>query len=152
MIESITPIRARENAEPARFKAPAHPVAAKFASVLRQSMPPSEEVRFSAHAAQRLQDRDIPFSEQDTQRLSQSIAEAEAKGAKTSLILMDRLALIVGVPNRTVITVMEPQSGDHTVFTNIDSVVVAAKDDAGTGGTKTKGLDPFQGSPFVANR
>ncbi len=41
---------------------------------------------------------------------------------------MDRLALIVGVTNRTVITVIEPDAGENTVFTNIDSVVVVGRD------------------------
>lgn len=50
------------------------------------------------------------------------------KGSKESLVLMDRLALVVGVPNRTVITVMEPHEQVNTVFTNIDSVVVVARD------------------------
>jgi len=151
MIESIQPKQAQKIADRAVFKTPSHPVAARFASVLQQTMQPSRDVRFSAHAQQRLQDRDIRFSDQDHLRLSNSIAEAEAKGSKKSLILMERLALVVGVPNRTVITVMEPNAGDNTVFTNIDSVVIAAKEDAVVGGNTSKGLDPFQGSPFVAN-
>ena len=152
MIESIQPKQAQKIADRGVFKAPPHPVAARFASVLQQTMQPSRDVRFSAHAQQRLQDRDIRFSDQDHLRLSNAIAEAEAKGSKKSLILMERLALVVGVPNRTVITVMEPNAGDNTVFTNIDSVVIAAKEDAVVGGNTNKGLDPFQGSPFVANR
>jgi len=63
------------------------------------------------------------------ERIARSTDDAMAKGAKESLVLMDRLALIVGVPNRTVITVMEPAEQGNTVFTNIDSVVVVAKDD-----------------------
>ena len=43
---------------------------------------------------------------------------------------MDRLALIVGLPNRTVITVIEPNAAENTVFTNIDSVVVVGDPEA----------------------
>ena len=40
---------------------------------------------------------------------------------------MDRLALVVGVPSRTVITVIEPQDGSPAVFTHIDSVVMTPR-------------------------
>ena len=40
---------------------------------------------------------------------------------------MHRLALIVGVRNRTVTTVIEPHAGKNSVFTNIDSVVVVGR-------------------------
>jgi flagellar operon protein len=50
-----------------------------------------------------------------------------AKGSKEALLVMDRLTLVLGVPNRTVITVMEPHERENTVFTNIDSVVMVAK-------------------------
>ena len=50
--------------------------------------------------------------------------EKEAKGAKESLILMDQLALVVSVKNRTVITAVDGASLKDNVFTNIDSAVI----------------------------
>jgi len=40
------------------------------------------------------------------------------------LLLMDRLALVVSVPNRTVITVVPREELQDAVFTNIDSAVL----------------------------
>ncbi len=95
-----------------------------FAGELANAQAAIGEMRFSAHAQKRLQDRNIQFSESDRARISESTQLAAAKGSREALLLMDRLALVVGVPSRTVITVMEPHAGDPAVFTNIDSVVV----------------------------
>mgnify|MGYP003346910835 CR=1 FL=1 len=58
-------------------------------------------------------------------RLERAVGQAEAKGAKDSLILLDELALVVSVQNRTVVTAMDESSSKEHVFTNIDSVVFA---------------------------
>jgi len=99
-----------------------------FDDVLEQAVQDTGGVRFSSHAQKRLDERSISFSEQDVIRIAKSTDDAMEKGSKESLILMDRLALVVAVPNRTVITVMEPHERENTVFTNIDSVVVMAQD------------------------
>lgn len=99
-----------------------------FASELDRALIGQRDVRFSAHAMQRLNNRNIQLSETDHARIAKSTNAAAAKGAREALLLMDRLALIVGVPNRTVITVMEPDQAHHTVFTNIDTVVVVGSD------------------------
>ena len=56
--------------------------------------------------------------------LKDAVNKAEAKGAKESLILMDQLALVVSVKNRTVITAVDGASLKDNVFTNIDSAVI----------------------------
>lgn len=104
----------------------------RFADALDEALQRSGDVRFSAHAMQRLQDRNIELTAADRARIARSTDMASAKGSRESLLLMDRLALVVGVPTRTVITVMEPHSGESTVFTNIDSVVMVADDGAAT--------------------
>jgi len=103
---------------------PSATVRGPFAGVLANAQAAAGEMRFSAHAQQRLLDRNIQFSDSDRARISESTKLAAAKGSRETLLLMDRLALVVGVPSRTVITVMEPHAGDPSVFTNIDSVVV----------------------------
>jgi flagellar operon protein len=55
------------------------------------------------------------------------VGQAEAKGSKDSLILLDDLALVVSVQNRLVVTAMDEQSSKEHVFTNIDSVVIAPR-------------------------
>ena len=98
-----------------------------FASVLDRALGQGRAVRFSAHAMQRVSDRNIQLTAADHARIADSTDAASAKGSREALLLMDRLALIVGVRNRTVITVIEPDAGENAVFTNIDSVVVVGR-------------------------
>ncbi len=98
--------------------------ASTFAAELERVQAQPQGVRFSAHAQQRLDERRITLSDTDRTRIARSADLAASKGAREAVLLMDRLALVMGVPNRTVITVMEPHGGDPAVFTNIDSVVV----------------------------
>lgn len=104
-----------------------------FAQNLRQALSGSA-LRFSAHAQERLAERGITLGAGDVQRIASSTDAAAAKGARQSVVLLDRLALVVGVPSRTVVTVLEPDPASHAVFTNIDSVVVAGAscDDCGS--------------------
>ena len=53
-----------------------------------------------------------------------AVSKAAAKGARESLILLDDLALVVSVKNRTVITAIAPDRIRENVFTNIDSAVI----------------------------
>ena len=82
------------------------------------------DVRFSAHAQARLESRGIELTESDLTRIREALDRAEAKGAKESLVVMDDLALVVSVPNRTVITAIDGPSRRGNVFTNIDSAVI----------------------------
>jgi len=100
----------------------AEPVAsaASFQQVLKVAA-----LRFSKHAQDRLAERGLRLSTNDMQRLEGAVDKAAAKGARDSLVLMDDLALVVSVRNRTVVTAVEAGSGQERVFTNIDSVVLA---------------------------
>jgi flagellar operon protein len=82
-------------------------------------------VKFSQHAQQRLKVRNIQLDSQQMQQLGAAMDKAAQKGAKESLVLMNRdLALVVSVTNRTVITAMDGNSIRDNVFTNIDSAVI----------------------------
>ena len=116
--------------QPQARKSVAQSGGGSFEAALGQALEIAREVRFSAHAEQRLSDRNIQLSDADRARITRSLDTASAKGSREALVLMDRLALVVGVPNRTVITVVEPNAAQDTVFTNIDSVVLVAQDDA----------------------
>ena len=50
--------------------------------------------------------------------------KARAKGGKETLILLDNVALVVSVANRTVITAMDGDNLRDNVFTQIDSAVI----------------------------
>jgi len=81
-------------------------------------------VKFSKHASDRLATRDITLDEAQIDRLNEGIARAEMKGIKESLMIMDKLAFIVNVPNNTVITALDPSVSSEQVFTNIDGAVI----------------------------
>jgi len=93
-----------------------------FAEILAKTQNASEELKFSKHANERLESRNIDLSEAQRERLSQAVKSAEAKGIKESLVMMDNLAFIVNVKNNTVITAVT--GGEERIFSNIDGAVI----------------------------
>ncbi len=81
------------------------------------------ELTFSRHALARLETRNLTLGNSDLERLGSAVARAGEKGARESLVLLDELAFVVSVRNRTVITAL--QSSKEGVFTSIDSAVIA---------------------------
>ncbi|WNS44793.1 TIGR02530 family flagellar biosynthesis protein [Paenibacillus sp. MMS20-IR301] len=92
---------------------------ASFESVLQKNM-----LKFSNHAAKRLEQRGIELGSRQLDQISSAVDKAAAKGSKESLILMKDMALIVSVANRTVVTAMDGNSMKDNVFTQIDSAVI----------------------------
>ncbi len=84
-----------------------------------------QNVRFSNHAQQRLEKRGIELNNESLARLSDAIDIAEQRGGKSSLVLVDDVAFIVDVQDRTVVTAMNKNQRGEGVFTQIDSVVFA---------------------------
>lgn len=84
-----------------------------------------QEIRISAHAQARLSSRGIDLDAARMAKLTEAVNRAASKGAKESLVLMEDLAVIVSVKNRTVITAVDGASLKENVFTNIDSAVIA---------------------------
>ncbi|NLU50295.1 MAG: flagellar protein [Syntrophomonadaceae bacterium] len=96
---------------------------AVFGDILAQKLK-SSQVKFSQHAQQRLRTRNIELSEADIEKLNLAAAKAREKGARESLVLLDRLALVVSIKNNTVITAVDEENLKENVFTNIDSAVI----------------------------
>ena len=98
-----------------------------FNSVFRQKLLGTEEasatLKFSKHAANRLVDRNITLSDNQMERLSDGARKAGEKGIQDSLVIVDELAFIVNIPNKTVITAMDQTETNENVFTNIDGAV-----------------------------
>ena len=92
-----------------------------FAEILEQT---NSEVKFSKHASERLQSRNIDLSESQKERLNQAVKTAGEKGIKESLVMLDDLAFIVNVPNKTVVTAMDQTETNSNIFTNIDGAVI----------------------------
>lgn len=82
-------------------------------------------LKFSKHALDRISSRGVTLDQSSLERLTNAVEVADSKGASESLVLMDELALIVSVKNRTVITAMPSAETVGNVFTAIDSAVVA---------------------------
>ena len=83
-----------------------------------------QQLKFSKHASQRLESRNISLSEEQNARLEDGVEQAHAKGIKDSLVLVDSLAFIVNVPSKTVVTAMDQTETQSNIFTNIDGAVI----------------------------
>ncbi len=83
----------------------------------------TEVLKFSKHAAARLADRNISLTQTQMERLSDGTKKASEKGIQESLVVVDQLAFIVSIPNKTVITAMDQADANENVFTNIDGAV-----------------------------
>ena len=111
---------------------PASASGPSFHDILRQASAPGStgRVQFSSHAQKRADKRDLNLDAPTMTRLNNAIDRAAAKGSRSSLVMLDGLAVVVDVRDRTVVTAMNTtgaagQPGKEKVFTNIDSVVVA---------------------------
>ena len=95
-----------------------------FNQVLQEELKKGEELKFSRHAQERLDLRKIQLTTRHLERLNEAVQKAQAKGARESLILIDDLAFVVSIKNKTVITAVDGDSRKENVFTNIDSAVI----------------------------
>ena len=93
-----------------------------FRQILEQKQVQTNELRFSKHANERLASRNIQLSEEQTERLADGVDKASKKGIKDSLVMVDNMAFIVNITNRTVITAVG--EGDDKIFTNIDGAII----------------------------
>ena len=110
--------------QPARQK-PAQGVkpSTSFATVLDQKLP-TQGLKFSQHAQERLAARGISLNAADLQKLEGAVNSVAQKGGKDSLIMMGDAAFVVSVNNRTVVTAVDRAAMQGNVFTKIDSAVI----------------------------
>lgn len=84
----------------------------------------NEQLKFSKHATVRLADRGIELTDAQLERLNDGAQKAGQKGIRDSLVIVDNLAFIVNVPNKTVVTAMDSRETEENVFTNINGAVI----------------------------
>ena len=60
----------------------------------------------------------------DVAQMNAMADKAAAKGSKQSLFMMNDVAMVVSIKNRTVITAVDQDSMKDNVFTNIDSAAI----------------------------
>jgi flagellar operon protein len=94
-----------------------------FDDILKDQISKNSEIKFSKHAQMRLEARNIKITDVQKQKISKAVDKAEQKGVKDSLVMMDDIALVVNVKNRTVITAVKSNELKENVFTNIDGAV-----------------------------
>lgn len=95
-----------------------------FREALERELSTDEPVRLSAHARRRLEQSNVSLSDDEKARLGHALDLMGEKGANRSLVLMDSLALVVSVRNRTVITAVDAARAREGAFTNIDSAII----------------------------
>lgn len=110
---------------PARRAETAAPGFDRLLSTKLQPADAGPALRWSAHAVQRLSQREISITPEMQQRLEGAVDKLAAKGGRESVVLMDRMAFVVSVANRTVITAVDQAGMRDQVFTNIDSAVLS---------------------------
>lgn len=84
----------------------------------------ADRLKLSAHAKTRLESREIALDADAWERVMEGVDRAAAKGSREALVMVDDVALIVSVKNRTVITAVDQTRLKENVFTNIDSAVI----------------------------
>ena len=85
-----------------------------------------QQLKFSKHAQERLQARNMQLNDADKAQLEKAVNLAEQKGSQDSLVFLKDMAFIVNVKNKTVVTAIDSDHLRQNVFTNIDSAIVAS--------------------------
>lgn len=86
--------------------------------------PEAAALRWSSHAVDRLTHGRTTVTAEMQQRLTGAVDDLAKKGGRESVVLVDDLAFVVSVANRTVITAVGADRMKDHIFTNIDSVAV----------------------------
>ena len=115
---------------PQQRKAPGAPSktdGTTFAEELRRAKErasPGDDVNLSAHAAERIEQREISLNAAERASLGQAMHTLSEKGAQDAVVLRSDAAFVVNVPNRTVVTAMPQGELKNRVFTQIDSAML----------------------------
>lgn len=88
----------------------------------KQQVTEAGGLKFSKHANDRLASRNIDLSQDQLERLENGAKKAQEKGIYESLVMVDDIAFIVNIKNKTVVTAVK--DSDEKVFTNIDGAVI----------------------------
>lgn len=88
----------------------------------KQSLKVADDLIFSKHVNERLASRNIELTNSQVARLDNATNMANKKGIKESLVIVDDLAFIVNIKNKTVVTAMKDE--DEKIFTNIDGAII----------------------------
>ncbi|MFP4661040.1 MAG: TIGR02530 family flagellar biosynthesis protein [Halanaerobiales bacterium] len=119
---SIRPVRPGNN-DSKNTRQVANNKGPSFGDILKKKIDQNSPIKFSKHAQNRLVSRNINLSNQDLDQLANGVQKAADKGSKDSLVMVNNVAYVVSVENKTVVTAVDDGSMNDKVFTNIDSAV-----------------------------
>jgi flagellar operon protein len=94
-----------------------------FSKVL-EDVQAKKDLKISAHAMDRLRERNITLTDSDISNLKSAVENIRSKGGREALILYNNVAYIASIKNNTIITAVDSNSLKENVFTNIDSAVI----------------------------
>lgn len=83
-----------------------------------------QSIKFSKHAVERMQVRDINLNTNEISKIEEAINKASVKGVKEALILMDDKAFIANIKNKTIVTTVNKEQLKNNIFTNIDGAII----------------------------
>ncbi len=95
-----------------------------FEEILKRTQDSSRDIKFSKHALDRMDNRNIQLNSNEMNRLKTGFDKAEEKGVNDALILMEDKAFIASIKNKTIITTVSREQLKDSVFTNIDGAVI----------------------------
>ncbi|WP_242838616.1 TIGR02530 family flagellar biosynthesis protein [Lachnobacterium bovis] len=99
-----------------------------FADILKKKQDAtndiSAELKFSKHATNRMASRNINLSTSQSKRLEAGVQKASEKGINESLVIVDSMAFIVNIKNKTVVTALNQEESKSNIFTNIDGAII----------------------------
>lgn len=84
----------------------------------------SKKIKFSKHAKDRMNKREITINKAEIAKLGEAIEKADKKGVKEALIIMNKQAFIASVKNKTIITAVSNDKLNENIFTNIDGAII----------------------------
>ena len=100
-----------------------------FEALLRSELSARKEknmpVQFAPEAAQKLAQRGVRLDETQLKRLSEAVDEASLKGGQRALVLMDGMAYVVDLRDRTVVNVEDRNRLAGLGDLRVDAVVEA---------------------------
>ena len=121
-IRNLSNINNNINSNPA-VKNKEYDINSHFKDILTEKYK-NNEVSFSKHANERIEERNIDIDEDVTNKLNEAVVQAKDKGLKNILVMIDNAAFIVNTMNNKVITAVNSNELKENIFTNIDGAVI----------------------------
>lgn len=95
-----------------------------FEQLLQEKLQQKEQLQFSKHAKERIDQRGIEMTSTLMNDLNNAVAKAKQKGAKDVVVIGPKEVFIVNVPNNIVVTTLSGAEMKNNIFTKIDSAVI----------------------------